>query len=358
MVLRYDPSGNFLGKTDIPFNNNHPYLEMDFAYDPLLNRYLLAANRASNRDLVFNGVNSPNSTLLASVDTVTGAVLWTQESNSVNQVFIEEIALGNDSSIYITGNAGNINGNDNFAGYFFDMVSSGTGGGPTGSHFAIALNPDGSLQWGNNGDNFGTSFLAVTSNATTVAVGGSKNTTYFWDGVPGTSGVSLGEDPAVVLLDRNDGSVQGIYQPESSAGQRDEVTALATDSNGNFIVGGYMRQSLFINGTPPTITKNGGSADFWVAKLATTDCNGVPLSNPDQQLDKAQLSPNPTTGWTTVSTGATAQSVIVYDTLGRVVLEQLLDNDNRFNASALPQGIYIVRVKTEDGVLVTRLVRE
>jgi hypothetical protein len=359
MVLRYDPNGNFLGKTDIPFNNNHPYLEMDFAYDPLLNRYLLAANRASNRDLVFNGVSSPNSTLLASIDAVTGAVLWTQESNYVGNVFIEEIAIGDDSSIYITGGASNFNGDDNFAGYFFDMLSAaGNGTTPTGSHFAIALNPDGTLQWGNNGDTTARTFLAVTSNATTVAVGGGMNTLTGWDGVTGTSGVPLGEDPAVVLLDRTDGSVQGVYQPEGTAGQRDEVTALATDSNGNFIVGGYMRQSLFINGTPPTITKNGGSADFWVAKLATTDCNGVPLSNPDQQIFKAQLFPNPTSGWTTVSTTATVQSVIVYDTLGRVVLEQLLDNDNRFNASALPQGIYLVRVMTDRGVLVIRLVRE
>jgi hypothetical protein len=209
MVLRYDPNGNFLGKTDIPFNNNHPYLEMDFAYDPLLNRYLLAANRASNRDLVFNGVSSPNSTLLASVDAVTGAVLWTQESNYVSNVFIEEIAIGDDSSIYITGGASNFNGDDNFAGYFFDMLSAaGNGTTPTGSHFAIALNPDGTLQWGNNGDNTARTFLAVTSNATTVAVGGGMNTLTGWDGVTGTSGVPQGEDPAVVLLDRTNGSAR------------------------------------------------------------------------------------------------------------------------------------------------------
>lgn len=356
MVLRYDPNGNFLGKTDIPFSNNHPYLEMDFAYDPLLNRYLLAANRDNNRDLVFDGVSSPNSTLLASVDAVTGAVLWTQESNYVGNVFIEEIAVGDDSSIYITGGASNVNGDDNFAGYVFDQTSPS--GSAANSHFAIALNPDGSLQWGNNGDTNGPKFLAITSNATTVAVGGGMNSLTGWDGILGTSGVPLGDDPAVVLLDRVDGSVQGIYQAEGTASPRDEVTALATDSNGNFIVGGYMRQSLFLNGTPATITKNGGSADFWVAKLATTDCNGVPLSTNENQLDKAHLFPNPTKGWTTVSTTATAQSVTLYDTLGRIVMEQKLDNNNRFNAGELPQGVYLVRVVTDKGVAVTRLVRE
>ncbi|MGB5981779.1 MAG: hypothetical protein WBG46_06510 [Nonlabens sp.] len=147
MVLRYDPNGNFLGKTDIPFENNYIDRSMDFAYDPLLDRYLLAAKRSSNRDIIFDGTTIPNSTFLASMDAATGAVLWTLQSNYETNAFIEEIAVGDDSSIYITGGASNFNGDDNFAGYFFDMVSSGGNGtGPTGSHFAIALNPDGTLQ--------------------------------------------------------------------------------------------------------------------------------------------------------------------------------------------------------------------
>ncbi|MGB5981777.1 MAG: T9SS type A sorting domain-containing protein [Nonlabens sp.] len=358
MVLRYDPNGNFLGKTDIPLENNITNLEMDFAYDPLLNRYLITANRRTNSDIIFNGTAISNSTFLASMDAATGAVLWVLQSNYNRNMFIEEIVVGDDSSIYLTGEAANNNGDDSFAGYFFDMVSASTGGGSTSSHFAIALNPDGTLKWGNNGDNFGTAFLGITSNAATVAVGGSMNTTDFWDGVSGTSGVPLGEDPAVVLLDRTDGSVVGIYQPEGTPGQRDEVTALATDSFGNFIAGGYMRQSLFVNGTPPTITKNGGSADFWVARLATTDCSGVPLSNAENKLDKASLSPNPTTGWVTIGTNATTKSVTLYDTLGRKVLEQQLDGDNRFNAGGLPQGIYMVAIQTENGTVASRLVRE
>ncbi|MGB5981780.1 MAG: T9SS type A sorting domain-containing protein [Nonlabens sp.] len=184
------------------------------------------------------------------------------------------------------------------------------------------------------------------------------NTLTGWDGVLGTSGVPQGEDPAVVLLDRTDGSVVGVYQPEGTPGQRDEVTALATDSFGNFIAGGYMRQSLFVNGTPPTITKNGGSADFWVAKLATTDCNGVPLSNVESKLDKTSLSPNPTSGWVTVNTTTTAKSVTLYDTLGRKVLEQQLDGDNRFDAGGLVSGVYLVNVVTDGGVLVSRLVKD
>jgi hypothetical protein len=164
----------------------------------------------------------------------------------------------------------------------------------------------------------------------------------------------------VVRFDSATGVVLGIHDVLGSSGSADAATAVAADNFGNYVTGGCIRSStLFQNATGITpLQRNGnGITDFWYAKLATTDNNGVPLSTIDNTLDKAQLFPNPTTGWTTVSTTATAQSVILYDTLGRIVLEQELDQNNRFNAGNLPQGIYLVRVLPENGVVLSRLVK-
>ena len=316
-VLRYDASGSYLGSTPIPLGSLVFEQDMDFAYDETSNRYLLAVNR-NNDDLVFNGTTSPNSCLLASIDAASGNVLWVVENNDPVNVGIMELVIGEDSTIFITGGASNSNGNDSFAGYQFDQT--GSGGGFTSATFAMALNPDGSLIWGNNADVFSYPARGLDLNQNSVAVGWGFNTAATWDGVPGTSGGPNVEDPAVILLDRNDGSVQGIYQPEGTAGLRDEVTALGVDGNGNFIVGGYMRGSLFVNSTTPaTITKNGGNADFWFARLATTDCNGVPLSNAETQKTPLRLHPNPTSGLVAISGMQPVIEAVVYDTLGREV---------------------------------------
>ena len=337
-VLRYDASGSYLGSTLIPLENNPSYLDMDFAYDEASNRYLLAVNR-NNDDLVFNGTTSPNSCLLASIDAVSGNVLWVQESNDDVNVGIEELVVGDDSTIYLTGGSSNSNGNDSFAGYQFDQIGSG-GTGFSQAPYAIALNPDGSLIWGNNADNYSYPTLALSINDNFIAVGGSSDTGDFWGGVPGTSGGPNVEDPAVILLDRNDGSAQGIYQPEGTAGLRDEVTALGVDDNGNFIVGGYMRGSLFVNSTTPaTITKNGGNADFWFARLATTDCNGVPLSNAETQKTPLRLHPNPTSGMVAISGSQPVLKAVVYDTLGREVDRQAPDAGQLLDLTRLPAGL-------------------
>jgi hypothetical protein len=66
-------------------------------------------------------------------------------------------------------------------------------------------------------------------------------------------------------------------------------------------------------------------------------------SGPDAVGGGIRLYPNPASGFVTVQGAPSAARVRVYDRLGRLVLESALEAD-RFDAGALPNGMYVVQV--------------
>jgi hypothetical protein len=368
-IFRFDDQGNYMGQTpvDMSYNGGRADYGTNLEYDEVLNRYYVSYYRGNSGSEVFTfmGTQINYTTLLAAIEYDTGNLVWQlTPAREDSGTRISALNVDSQSNIYITGDG--VRGlvgpvPESLAGHVFDNVDS-SGGRGNRSPFLIKLDSQGNLIWGNNSD-FSSQEegydIALNGNEVAIATGLQIPGT--WDTATFTRPGNTNGDPVVVRFDAATGVVLGIHDVLGSSGSADAATAVAADSFGNYVTGGYMRSStLFQNTTGITpLQRNGnGTTDFWYAKLATTDCNGVPLSTLDQQLDKAQLFPNPTTGWTTVSTTTAAQSVILYDTLGRIVLEQELDQNNRFDAGGLPQGIYIVRVLTDSGVVVTRLVRE
>ncbi len=70
----------------------------------------------------------------------------------------------------------------------------------------------------------------------------------------------------------------------------------------------------------------------------------------------ATLQPNPTTGLVSV-TGETATEVQVFNPLGQLV--KTVQNTNEISLEGLPQGVYLLRVTTEDGkVFSDKVVKE
>jgi hypothetical protein len=74
-------------------------------------------------------------------------------------------------------------------------------------------------------------------------------------------------------------------------------------------------------------------------------------SGPDAVSGGIRVYPNPASGFVTVQGAPSAARVRVYDRLGRLVLESALEAD-RFDAGALPNGMYVVQVWDERGPLV------
>ncbi|MGB3590638.1 MAG: T9SS type A sorting domain-containing protein [Nonlabens sp.] len=359
VVVRYDPQGNYVSHIPIDYNGSRSYLNLDFAFDSVLNRYYLLGRQEAGRTTMLDGQVITASAYLASIDAATGNTLWLEEASTDIDLVLFEMFIANDSSIYLVGGGSNTGGTPSFAGYFPDQMASS--GGTTQAQFVVALNPDGSLKWGNNADGFSFSALAVAANATTVAVGSGMNTGDSWDGVFGTSGTNMSEDPAVILLDAATGAVQQVIQPRGTSSERDEVTALGVDPNGNFIVGGYMRRELFLDpGGPATISSNGGNeGDFWLARLATTDCSGAPLSNSTAiPQTKIKLYPNPAGKRVWLEGLAHNATVTIRDLNGRTVLTTTYKDGEPIDLHNLATGVYIVTTGTAGNSVQTKLVVE
>jgi hypothetical protein len=368
-IFRFDDQGNYLGQTpvDITYSNGREEFGTNLEYDEVLNRYYISYYRGDSGSEIFTfmGTQINYTTLLAAIEYGTGNLVWLiTPSREDSGTEIHSIKVDQQSDIYISGEG--VRGlvgpvPESLAGYEFDNLGT-SGRRGFRAPFLIKLDSQGNLIWGNNSDfDSQEEGYDIALNGNEVAIATGLQIPGTWDTATFTRPGNTNGDPVVVRFDAATGVVLGIHDVLGSSGSADAATAVAADNFGNYVTGGYMRSStLFQNTTGITpLQRNGsGTTDFWYAKLATTDCNGVSLSTLDQQLDKAQLFPNPTTGWTTISTTATAQMVTLYDTLSRVVLEQQLDTDNRFNAGGLPQGVYLVRVVTDSGVVVTRLVRE
>lgn len=105
------------------------------------------------------------------------------------------------------------------------------------------------------------------------------------------------------------------------------------------------------NGQYAVIVSNGTCTD--TSTCYVLDNIGIAEFN----LPQVVLYPNPTTGLLHIQCAQPWQSATVQDVTGRLLLTQTHPT-TELNLSALPAGVYLVKVFFEDGVVVRRVVRE
>ena len=366
LVIQMNKDGNYLNHFafdvggEITFDRNVTY-----HYDPLNGQHYFGLHRriGGGNVVSFNNVQQTGFALIVALD-ATGTELWRYDSSGVAD--IKSIVTDDQSNVYLSGasnNVGNV-GTDNFAGHTFDQLSSPTSQGGGVASFTIKLNTNGVYQWGTNAT-YSTGTIstgyAVVVNGNEVAMGTSMINTNTWDGATFTRPFGSAQDPVVVRMDKNTGSVIAIEDVEGPYGFNDEVTALAVDNFGNYVVGGYVTNSLFANDPNVSIiTNSGGDSDFWFARLAKTDCNGVPLSNGDIKEQSFKIFPNPANDYITIlsTTSVTVESYQLYNLTGQLVQEGQPVN-RRVDISDLTTGIYLIKVNAENSQSNTlKLVKE
>ncbi len=70
----------------------------------------------------------------------------------------------------------------------------------------------------------------------------------------------------------------------------------------------------------------------------------------DSKLRTVSIFPNPTSGILTISTGEEQQGrVLLLDLNGQIILEQAISPSLQFDLSELPNGMYWMYVRFEDG---------
>lgn len=349
VIIRYDTQGNYLSHILLDFElDGFNGFNVSMDYDPVNNRYYLAAHRLTgNSSLSFNGVLATTTFLLA-LDT-SGNLIWREDNVTVvdgtESMLISDVKVDNQGDIFITGkvnSAANGNsGGESFAGYVFDQtLDSGSG---TTAAYLLKLNAQGILLWGSNTDTF--SFypgrsISFFGNEVVLGLGLDNNTT--WDGF---SVGGSGNEASLVHFDKATGAVIEVIKTNSGTANA-EITAVAADQLGNYVVGGFTESSLFVNdNTMPTLTKTGGAADFFTAKLACQNCN-LSTDNPSASPDMV-LYPNPARAQFSIKSQQPLSRYQIFDVQGKNIQHGQL-NANPIDISNLENGVYLIKVISQN----------
>lgn len=367
-IFRFDATGAYLGQTpvDMVFTNGRPAYGATLTMDETLNRYYVSAFIGIGGSAGLNFLGNPvtNWVAIGAIDAVTGNVIWRLENAAGrNGTLIRDIKVDSQSNIYITGegNRSSANGvTENLAGHIFTHTNAfGTPGGP--APYLIKLNSQGNLIWGSN-PNFGSlaSGYKIALNGNEVAIAAGLRVTGNWGTQPFARPAGSQGDPVVVRFDTATGNVLGIEDIKGLDGIQDEATAIATDNFGNYVVGGFMGNTLFQNtaGITPLVKNGGGATDFWYAKLATTDCAGVPLSIEEEHIDKVSVFPNPAREQVHITSNMELNTYAIYNNSGQLMLSGKIDATKSVNVLPLKAGIYFLKVYSAMGVHVVKLIKE
>jgi len=360
IIVRYDAGGTFLGSTLVDLSavsNQGISLERNnvrFEYDAVLDRYLIAARNEDDTDVpTYNGTAAANWSWLVSLDS-SGSLLWRIDDVGPGKVFIGDIAVDDQPNIYVTGssttfanNMGFVN--SSFAGYVFDQGINSNG---ATAYVALKLDSSGNLVWGTHSDEHGSNESydsVITGNE--LAIAADLANTSGWDSQTFTRTAGTQRDPVIIRLDVVSGICLGISDILGSAGNRDETTAITADRFGNYAAGGYMEGSLFSGGgSVPEIFKNGGTTDFWTARLAKTDCSGIPLSVTGVSRPPAIPSwPQPADGRIRLINYEGESSFTIYDISGREMFMGKVSGGEPVDVSALTTGIYFMVLDNNKG---------
>ena len=158
----------------------------------------------------------------------------------------------------------------------------------------------------------------------------------------------------MVRFNKQTGEVVGLHDI-STDGVYHRLTAVTADNDGNYVVGGAMRYSIFTdspNGISPLYNtgSSGIYTDFFMARLAATQCGTAVASNEAFHKTQLRLYPNPTNGLVYIEAEENIQSYEVYNVVGQRLIS---GSGNVINLQDLSSGTYIVKVKMQGGSVST-----
>ncbi|WP_177766206.1 T9SS type A sorting domain-containing protein [Flavobacterium sp. I3-2] len=367
-ILKYDSNGNSLGYLPAPFNSNSEgYLpkKINFTYDPLTQQYYFTSWRDTNDSDEFVTIinNQEYRTSILICFNATGQVLWTKTANNTWSALVQGLLIDEQSNVYVSGigtkktilpNGSNGPEDGNFGGYQFNNQSGR-------QSFVIKFNAQGNLLWGSNADGIfipgsggssSESTRSMTINGDELGVGtGFYNNTWGAFGITGQT-VGAFSDPILIRLNKNTGVPVGGHRIQGPNGYREGLTAVETDKDGNYIVGGYMRTLIFGDGmgnNHPIIgqlnkANPGSNTDFFIAKLAKNTCNYLDTDT----FTKLNLKvyPNPTTNNVFIDTPENLTTYEVYNILGQRLVSNSFNGDNSISLETFAPGTYFIKVTT------------
>jgi PKD repeat protein len=317
-VIRYNKNGVFQNTVplDITFTNGGNTNNGDGSFNPVKAHFKRDHN---NGQLYLSGMfegyfgtmsfgNTPlvhtggfAKSLYVGSFNASGNALWVRQATAEDtgtfgggSHTLSRVAVDDQSNIFVAGFAFN---GDSWYGHIFNNPFNTTG------IFLLKLDATGNTEW-------------IT--APSITAGEASGVVYsngvigfsglyahmVWDGVEAEMPAGTGRDPFIARLSSGTGAVIAIDTLESAINSQEWLTAMAADKSGNFSIGGFFPDALYVAGNT---LQTSFFEDWFVAKLGTGNC-GCTLAIPD-------LSYTTGTG-TTVSftyTGTTQLDSVTWD---------------------------------------------
>ena len=225
--------------------------------------------------------------------------------------------------------------------------------------FIAKLNSNGVVQWGRTPsgytlDSAMTGFyrgggVALRSNEVAFATMGTNT---IWDGFSMNRPISYMCDPLLMRFNKQTGKVVGMHEIIGSPGNNHMLTTVATDNDGNYVVGGSYYGNLFTNGGSVNLLGALGHYDFFIAKLGASVC-GTTVSTEDFNSIAVKVYPNPTNDIVTIETPETLEQYEVYNVLGQQIQKGIFNGNSQVNLHGVTAGTYFVKVTTQKGDVAT-----
>lgn len=357
-----------------------------FAYDENSNIYYLAGMQAGNitalpTPLSYEGDAFEERSFILAFDGTDGSEVWRREiySDPDPQVgytqanYITSLFVDNNSEVYVAGTFYTYEQNPlpikvydpsdpQITPYIF------TPGIYWYIPTIVKFNSNGVVQWAKTPDGYASNFTTtafpqdkgLTVRGNEIAFG--ANTGYFiWDNFVQNPPQFTRSDAALMRFDKQTGSTIDMHIIEGDDPDYSEfTTAVAVDNDGNYVVGGAFHTTLFGNNPNVNQIVSSGDKDFFVAKLAASEC-GTTVGTEGFNNITMNVYPNPTTDKVYFETEEKLKWYNVYNQNAQQVKVKTQVNETNYQMSfeGLPTGVYFVLIKTESGKSTTvKVVKE
>jgi len=356
--------------------------DMFFSYDETLNRYYIAGTRSwgsatTSPPIVYEGKPIINLTYLLAINgfnSTSGSEaseIWRREiysAQSGTQLAhsgITSLQVDSNSDVYIGAKVWR-GFNDNTVKIYDpnNPITTTYPLSPTAHTYlptVVKFNSNGQVQWAKHPSSFAPNYSTSTSitpkglalNGNEVAFG--SNEGYFvWDNFTQNYPLYQGTSPTVLRFNKQTGAVTGMDYIVGPAGANNNMTAVATDNDGNYVTGGILT-GLFgdSNSVMGQLWSNGPS-DFFVAKLGATPC-GTSVSVEKFNDLKITVYPNPTADVININTEEKIVGYFIYNEAAQKLQAktQTTNGMQQLNLGGFSSGVYFVAFKTESGKTAT-----
>lgn len=374
LLVQYDTNLDYVNSMILPIEPTSifPIGKTRFAYDEVLNQYYIAGEKEIAFNLIYDGDAIVNESFILafnginSTTGVDGDEVWRRELNSASVNLtspynrFNSLVIDSNSDVYIGGNLV-IHPNDpnvqiydptdpNIQPYLF------TPGADWTLPLIVKFNKYGDVQWAQATAAYSSGVLGpaprkgkgIALNGNEVAFSAQSGAD-FWDAIEIVRPIiNYQPDPVLVRFNKQTGAVINVHDIQGEAVSTKQMTAVATDNDGNYITAGTFNANLFLNNTlgiTPLVST--GQADFFVAKLGATPC-GTTVSTDKFNKLIVSVYPNPTNGIINIETQETLHNYEVYNVLGQQIQKGMF-NSNQINLHGATAGTYFIKVTTTQG---------